>query len=78
MDEQTARQEAIAFATSPGQAITYQIGKLQIIKFLADGRMQQGEKFNLRSFHDFVWKNGNVPIALQEWELLDDASTVPK
>jgi uncharacterized protein (DUF885 family) len=78
MDEQTARQEAIAFATSPGQAITYQIGKLQIIKFLADGRMQQGEKFNLRSFLDFVWKNGNVPIALQEWELLDDARTVPK
>jgi uncharacterized protein (DUF885 family) len=70
MDEQTARQEAIAFSTGPGQAITYQIGKLQIIKFLADTRMQQGEKFNLRTFHDFVWKNGNVPIALQQWEYL--------
>jgi uncharacterized protein (DUF885 family) len=70
MDAQTARQEAIAFATGPGQAITYQIGKLQILKFLADARMQQGEKFNLRTFHDFVWKNGNVPIALQEWEYL--------
>ena len=68
MDEQTAQQEAIAFSTGPGQAITYQIGKLQIIKFLADARMQQGEKFNLRAFHDFVWKNGNVPIALQRWE----------
>ena len=68
MDEQTARQEAIAFSTSPGGAITYQIGKLQIMKFLADARMQQGEKFSLRSFHDFVWKNGNVPIALQQWE----------
>ncbi len=70
MDEQTARQEAIAFATGPGQAITYQIGKLQIIKFLADARMQQGDKFDLRTFHDFVWKNGNVPIALQQWEYL--------
>jgi uncharacterized protein (DUF885 family) len=70
MDEQTARQEAIAFSTGPGQAITYQIGKLQIIKFLADAGMQQGEKFNLRTFHDFVWKNGNVPIALQQWEYL--------
>ena len=70
MDEQTARQEAIAFSTGPGQAITYQIGKLQIIKFLADARLQQGEKFNLRTFHDFVWKNGNVPIALQRWEYL--------
>jgi uncharacterized protein (DUF885 family) len=70
MDEQTARQEAIAFSTSPGGAMTYQIGKLQILKFLADARMQQGDKFNLRAFHDFVWKNGNVPIALQEWEFL--------
>ena len=68
MDEQTARQEAIAFSTNPGGAMTYQIGKLQILKFLADARMQQGDKFNLRAFHDFVWKNGNVPIALQEWE----------
>jgi uncharacterized protein (DUF885 family) len=71
MDEQTARQEAIAFSTSPGGAMTYQIGKLQILKFLADARMQQGDKFNLRAFHDFVWKNGNVPIALQEWEFLE-------
>ena len=70
MDEQTARQEAIAFSTSPGGAMTYQIGKLQILKFLADARMQQGGKFNLRAFHDFVWKNGNVPVALQEWEYL--------
>jgi uncharacterized protein (DUF885 family) len=70
MDEQTARQEAIAFATGPGQAITYQIGKLQIIKFLADARMQQGDKFNLRAFHDFLWQNGNIPISLQRWEYL--------
>jgi hypothetical protein len=77
MDEQTARQEAIAFSTSPGGAITYQIGKLQILKFLADARMQQGEKFNLRAFHDFVWKNGNVPIALQQWEYFGDAGDLP-
>jgi uncharacterized protein (DUF885 family) len=70
MDADTARQEAIAFSTGPGQAITYQIGKLQIMKFLADARMQQGEKFSLRAFHDSVWKNGNVPIALQRWEYL--------
>jgi len=70
MDSGTARQETIAFSTGPGQAITYQIGKLQILKFLAEARMEQGETFNLRAFHDFVWKNGNVPIALQRWEYL--------
>ena len=78
MDEITARQEAIAFSTGPGQALTYQIGKLQITRLLADARMQQGDKFNLRAFHDFVWKNGNVPISLQRWEYLGDASEVPK
>ena len=31
-----------------------------------DGRVE----INLRAFHDFVWKNGNVPIALQRWEYL--------
>jgi uncharacterized protein (DUF885 family) len=81
MDEETARQEAIAFATSPGGAMTYQIGKLQILKFLADARMEQGDKFNLRAFHDFVWKNGNVPIALQRWEYLgtnDEIATLSR
>jgi len=78
MDEITARQEAIAFSTGPGQALTYQIGKLQITRLLADARMQQGDKFNLRAFHDFVWKNGNVPISLQRWEYFGDASEVPK
>jgi uncharacterized protein (DUF885 family) len=78
MDDQTARQEAIAFATGPGQAIDYQIGKLQIVKFLAEARMKQADRFNLRAFHDFVWKNGNVPISLQRWEFLGDSSDVPR
>jgi len=78
MDMETARAEATAFATGPGGAISYQIGKLQIVKFLADARLQQGDLFNLRAFHDFVWKNGNVPISLQRWEYLGDASEVPE
>jgi hypothetical protein len=70
VDRGTARQEAVFFASSPGQAITYQIGKLQIIKFLADARLNQRDKFKLRVFHDYLWKNGNVPIALLRWEYL--------
>ena len=70
VDRGTARQEAVFFASSPGQAITYQIGKLQILKFLADARLHQKEQFKLRSFHDYLWKNGNLPIALLRWEYL--------
>jgi hypothetical protein len=71
MDYETARAEAIFFASLPGQAITYQIGKLQITKFLADARQTLGDKFSLRAFHDYLWKNGNIPIALLRWEYLE-------
>jgi hypothetical protein len=70
MDAETARAEAAAFASSPGQAITYQIGKLQVQRLLADARRAQGDAFRLRAFHDFVYRNGNVPLSLQRWELL--------
>jgi uncharacterized protein (DUF885 family) len=77
MDSHTAHAEAAFFASSPGQAISYQIGKTQILRFLAEARRQQGDKFDLQGFHNFLWLNGNVPIALQRWEYLglkDDLS----
>ena len=76
MDHKTAENEASFFATSPGQAISYEIGKVQILGFLADAKLKQGSAFSLRAFHDFVWKNGNVPIALQRWEYLGDAADI--
>jgi uncharacterized protein (DUF885 family) len=72
MDKKTAEAEAALFATDPGQAISYQIGKSQILHFLADAKLAQGEKFSLRAFHNFLWRNGNVPIALQRWEYLGE------
>ncbi len=70
MDRETAIKEAVFFAFNPGQAISYQIGKLQILEFLADAKLDQGDEFSLRHFHDFLMQNGNVPIALLRWEYL--------
>ena len=72
MDKKSAAAEAALFATTPGQAISYQIGKSQILQFLSDAKLAQGDKFSLRAFHDFLWENGNVPIALQRWEYLGE------
>lgn len=77
MDHDTALGEAAMFSSTPGQAISYQIGKIQIMRLLSDARQKQGERFSLQAFHDFVWTNGNVPLALQRWELLNDPSDVP-
>lgn len=77
MDRGTASEEAALFASSPGQAISYQIGKIQITQLLADARRKEGDNFSLLRFNDFVWSNGNVPIALQRWEMLGDAHDLP-
>jgi hypothetical protein len=77
MDHFTALHEAEDFARSPGQAMSYQVGKIQIMRMLAAARMKEGDKFDVRRFHDFVWKNGNVPIALQQWEMIGDGGDVP-
>jgi hypothetical protein len=70
MDEGTARTEAAFFAETPGQALTYQVGKTQLIALIADAVRVQGAGLDLQALHDAVWVNGNVPIALLRWELL--------
>ena len=77
MDAATARGEASMFASTPGQAITYQIGKSDILRLLSDARIRQGASFRLQAFDDAVWQNGNVPFSLDRWEMLGDASEVP-
>ncbi len=70
MDLATATDEARFFSYNPGQAITYQIGKLQILYLIADAKVLLGDKFNLKDYHDYMMLNGNVPIALLRWEYL--------
>ena len=78
MDRRTALGEAAMFSSTPGQAISYQIGKLQIMQLLADAKLKQGADFSMLKFNDFVWNNGNVPLSLQRWEMLGDEGQVPK
>ena len=61
---------ATMFALTPGVLVSYQTGKMQILRFLADAKLKQGDAFRLRAYHDFLWANGNVPNALQRWEYL--------
>jgi len=45
-------------------------GKLQLLKLLADRKMQLKEKFDLKEFHDQFLRFGRVPISLLRWEIL--------
>lgn len=78
MDIESASQEAAFFALTPGQAITYQIGKIQLMKLMSDAKISLGEKFILRDFHDYILQNGNVPISLLRWEYLGKTEEIKK
>ncbi|MBT8377661.1 MAG: DUF885 domain-containing protein, partial [Ignavibacteria bacterium] len=78
MDLATGIGEARFFAYNPGQAITYQIGKIQILNLIADAKILQGDNFILKDYHDYMMQNGNVPIALQRWEYLGLTDEIDK
>ena len=78
MDQETARAEAAFFAATPAQGLSYTLGKLQLMRLLADTRADEGEPFSLREFHDWLWRNGNVPFALLRYERLGDRSDLDR
>lgn len=72
MDRATAEEEAFMFAATPGQGLTYQVGKYEMLRLQADAILADPDGFSLRRFHDYAWLNGNVPFALQRLEFLGD------
>ena len=74
MDEETAFEETASYTANPGHAMTYLVGKQQILALQSELIRAQGAGFALRGFHDRLWLEGNVPLALQRFELLGDRS----
>jgi len=74
MDEETAFEETASYTANPGHAMTYLVGKQQILALQSELIRAQGDAFSLRAFHDRLWLEGNVPLALQRFELLGDRS----
>ena len=74
MDRETATAEAAFFAATPAQGLSYAVGKLQVMRLLADVHSTEGASFSLREFHDWLWRNGNVPLSLLRYERLGDRS----
>lgn len=78
LDREAAEGEAAGSATSPTQKISYITGKWQIMNLLGKYRDRQGSSFRLGQFHDDLIAHGSLPVAVLEWILLDDPTTLEK
>jgi uncharacterized protein (DUF885 family) len=60
--DQDITVEVDRYIVWPGQALAYKLGQLQIRELRAKTEKQQGDKFNVRAFHDTILENGAIPL----------------
>ena len=67
-----AEAEVERYVVWPGQALGYKIGMLEIQRLRGVAEQALGDRFDIRSFHDEVLKDGGVPlqvlqVKVQRW-----------
>lgn len=69
--ETGAITEIERYAVWPGQATSYMVGKIKIMELRDRMRKAQGDKFDIKHFHDLVLLNGSMPLEVLE-RIIDD------
>jgi uncharacterized protein (DUF885 family) len=62
LDEPTVQAETDRYMVWPGQALSYKIGQLEILKLREYAKDSLREKFDIRAFHDEVLSGGALPL----------------
>lgn len=50
------------YLTTPGQALSYMMGRLEIDRIRRDAEAELGDRFDIKGFHDTVLGSGSVPL----------------
>ncbi|HZB49325.1 MAG TPA: DUF885 domain-containing protein [Mycobacteriales bacterium] len=60
--ERAAASEVDRYLAWPGQALSYKLGQREILALRAEARARQGDRFDVRDFHDVVLAQGGLPL----------------
>jgi uncharacterized protein (DUF885 family) len=63
MRESHVSAEIDRYIVTPGQALSYMLGRLEIQRIRANAEATLGERFEIKAFHDTVLGSGSLPLA---------------
>jgi uncharacterized protein (DUF885 family) len=66
MDAQNIATEVDRYIAWPGQALSYKLGQMTILKLRGEAKSQLGDRFDIRKFHDTVLEEGPLPLDILE------------
>ena len=69
MSEHEVTTEVDRYISWPGQALSYKLGEIVIMRLRREAEAELGPKFDVRAFHDAVLAQGSVPLPVLEAEI---------
>jgi len=66
LSEHEITTEVDRYISWPGQALSYKLGEIAIVRLRARAEAELGDRFDIRAFHDAVLAEGSVPLPVLE------------
>jgi uncharacterized protein (DUF885 family) len=66
LSEHEVTTEVDRYISWPGQALSYKLGEIAIVKLRAEAERELGDKFDIKAFHDAILRQGSVPLPVLE------------
>nr|WP_283161891.1 DUF885 family protein [Xanthomonas nasturtii] len=69
LSEHEVTTEVDRYISWPGQALSYKLGEITIVKLRAEAEKELGERFDIKAFHDAVLRQGSVTLPVLEQQV---------
>lgn len=69
LSEHEVTTEVDRYISWPGQALSYKLGEITIVKLRGEAEQALGDRFDIKAFHDAVLKQGSVTLPVLEQQV---------